>query len=70
MAAFIEVHPRNAFQGNLLVNIDDIKYVYPLVNGKKELTVLRLQGVDARPLDLEESYQEVKTLISKALGGK
>jgi hypothetical protein len=53
-----------------LVNIDDIKYVYPLVNGKKELTVLRLQGVDARPLDLEESYQEVKTLISKALGGK
>jgi hypothetical protein len=28
MAGFIEVHPRNAFQGLLLVNVDDIMYVY------------------------------------------
>jgi chaperonin cofactor prefoldin len=67
MAAFIEVDPRNAFQGNLLVNIDDIKCKHPLVDRNEKLAVLRHQSVDAKPVDLEESYEEVKSLISKAL---
>ena len=46
MAGFIEVHPRNAFQGLLLVNVDDIKHVYQLVgDGNEKWTVMRFQGV-------------------------
>lgn len=69
MAGFIEVHPRNAFQGLLLVNVDDIKHVYQLVgDGNEKWTVMRFQG-DLKVIDVEESYEEVKRLISQALGG-
>jgi hypothetical protein len=70
MAGFIEVHPRNAFQGLLLVNIDDIKYVYQLAgDGNEKWTVMRFQGSDIKPIDVEESYDEVKRLIALATGG-
>lgn len=70
MAGFIEVHPRNAFQGLLLVNVDDIKYVYQLAGeGNETWTVMRFQGSDIKPIDVEESYEEVKRLISQATGG-
>jgi hypothetical protein len=70
MAGFIEVHPRNAFQGLLLVNVDDIKYVYQLAGyGNKKSTALRIQGSDNKPIDVEESYEEVKRLIAQATGG-
>ena len=50
MSGFIEVHPKNAFEGLLLVNVDDIKYVYPLSgDGKEKWTVMRLQGTDIKP---------------------
>lgn len=70
MAGFIEVHPRNAFQGLLLVNVDDIKHIYQVAGeGNKMCTVMRLQGGDVKPLDIEETYEEVKRLISQALNG-
>jgi hypothetical protein len=70
MAGFIEVHPRNAFQGLLLVNVDDIKYVYQLAgDGNEKWTVMRFQGADLKPIDVEESYEEVKRLISQATSG-
>jgi hypothetical protein len=70
MAGFIEVHPRNAFQGLLLVNVDDIKYVYQLAGeGNEKWTVMRFQGADIKPIDVEESYEEVKRLIAQAIGG-
>ncbi|HEX4489335.1 MAG TPA: hypothetical protein VH088_23880 [Terriglobales bacterium] len=70
MAGFIEVHPRNAFQGLLLVNVDDIKYVYQLAGeGNEKWTVMRFQGADLKPIDVEESYEEVKRLIAQATGG-
>jgi hypothetical protein len=68
MSAFIEVHPRNVFQGLLLVNVDDIKCVYRVTSGNNQLsTVLRFQGADSKPLDVEESCEEIKRLISQAL---
>jgi hypothetical protein len=70
MAGFIEVHPRNAFQGLLLVNVDDIKYVYQLAgDGNETWTVMRFQGADLKPIDVEESYEEVKRMISQVTGG-
>jgi hypothetical protein len=67
MSGFIEVHPKNAFEGLLLVNVDDIKHVYQVASdGKEKWTVMRLQG-DIKPIDLNESYEEVKRLISQAL---
>jgi hypothetical protein len=67
MSAFIEVHPRNVFQGLLLVNVDDIKCVYRVTSGNNQLsTVLRFQGADSKPLDVEESYEEIKRLICQA----
>jgi hypothetical protein len=68
MSGFIEVHPKNAFEGLLLVNVDDIRHVYQLGGaGKEKSTVMRLQGSDFKPIDVKESYQEVKRMISQAL---
>ena len=68
MPGFIEVHPKSVFQGLLLVNIDDIKCVYRVTSGSNQLsTVLRFQGADSKPVDVEESYEEIKRLISQAL---
>jgi hypothetical protein len=65
--AFIEIHPRNVFQGLLLVNVDDIKCVYRICEDKNHSsTVLRLVG-ENKPLDVEESYDEIKRLIAQAL---
>jgi hypothetical protein len=69
MSAFIEVHPRNAFQGLLLVNVDDVKHVYQMTGeGNQKCTVMRFQGAD-KPIDVEESYEEVKRLIAQAADG-
>jgi hypothetical protein len=58
MAGFIEVHPRNAFQSLSLVNVDDIMYVYQLAGDANEKwTVIGFQGVDLKPIDVEESYE-------------
>ncbi len=68
MAGFIEVHPRSVFQGLLLVNIDDIKSVYRVTSGSNQITtVVTFQGADSKPVDVEESYEEVKRLLSQAL---
>jgi hypothetical protein len=68
MTGFIEVHPRNVFQGLLLVNIDEIQSVYRVSGDRNQVsTVLRLNGADSRPLDVEESYDEIKRLIAQAL---
>jgi hypothetical protein len=70
MTGFIEVHPRNAFQGLLLVNVNDIKHIYQIQgSGKEKTTVLRLQGAETKPIDIEESYEDVKRLIALALEG-
>ena len=68
MSGFIEVHPKNAFEGLLLVNVDDIRHVYQVDGHSKEKwAVISLQGPDTKPIDLQESYEEVKRLISQAL---
>jgi len=68
MSGFIEVHPKNAFEGLLLVNVDDIRHVYQVSgHGKEKWAVISLQDPDTKPIDLQESYEEVKRLISQAL---
>jgi len=68
MSGFIEVHPKNAFEGLLLVNVDDIRHVYHVGgHGKEKWAVISLQDPDTKPIDLQESYEEVKRLISQAL---
>jgi len=45
MSGFIEVHSKNAFEGLLLVNVDDIKHIYQLGrDGKEKSMLMRLQG--------------------------
>jgi hypothetical protein len=41
----------------------------PSGEGNENWTVMCLQGSDNKPIDVEESYEEVKRLIAQATGG-
>ena len=58
MSGFIELHPKNPFEGLLLVNVDDIRHVYQVGGHSKEKwAVISLQGPDTKPIDLQGSYK-------------
>ncbi len=64
---FIEVHPRSKPAELVLLNISDIKYVYP--NPEEEAgAVIRLHADGRNTIDVNETYEQLKALISKATG--
>ena len=62
---FIEVHPKAKPADLLLLNVSDIEYAYQ--NPEDEGgAVIRLHGDGRNMIDVSESYEQLKNLITAA----
>ena len=63
--AFIEVHPKSRPAELLLLNLSDIEYAYQNPEDKNG-AVIRLHGDGINTIDLCETYEQLKALITRS----